>query len=72
MKTGNDKIWSGWQRGALSAENKNGFTQSERAAQIGLERKLKDDQEEYWRAYLILRGVIQDAEKTEQGRKPQN
>jgi hypothetical protein len=65
----NDKIWSGWQRGALSAERENGFTQSERTAQIVLERKLKDDQEEYWRAYLILRGVVQDAEKTDQGRK---
>jgi hypothetical protein len=65
----NDKIWSGWQRGALSAERENGFTRSERTAQIALERKLKDDQEEYWRAYTILRGVVQDAEKTDQGRK---
>ena len=33
------------------------------------ERKLKDDQEERWRAYLILRDVVQATGKTDLGRK---
>ncbi len=33
------------------------------------ERTLKDDQEERWRAYLILREVIDGAGKTDLGRK---
>ena len=33
------------------------------------ERKLKDDQEERWRAYLMLREIVQQQGKTELGRK---
>ncbi|HLK20468.1 MAG TPA: hypothetical protein VKT81_16040 [Bryobacteraceae bacterium] len=33
------------------------------------ERKLKDEQEERWRAYLILRDVAKNAAKTKLGRQ---
>jgi hypothetical protein len=65
----NDTLWGGWQTRSLSGENEMGFTRAERQAQIALERKLRDDQEEYWRAYIISRGIVQDAGKSELGRK---
>jgi hypothetical protein len=65
----NDTLWGGWQGRSLSGESEVGFTRAERQAQIALERKLRDDQEEYWQAYLILRGIVQDAGKSELGRK---
>jgi hypothetical protein len=49
----NDQLWNGLQRYALTDG----------------ERKLKDDQEERWRAYLILRDVVRDSGKTALGRK---
>jgi hypothetical protein len=33
------------------------------------ERRLRDEQEELWRAYLILRDVVRDAGKTELGKR---
>jgi hypothetical protein len=65
----NDTLYGGWQGRVLWGESATGFTQAERQAQIALERKLQDDQEEYWHAYLILRGIVQDSGKTELGRK---
>ncbi len=65
----NDSLWNGLQRYALYGENDGGFTGEEHQAQIDTERKLRDDQEERWRAYLILRDVVQDAGKTDIGRK---
>ena len=65
----NDALWMGLQRYALFASSDSRLTRAERQAIIANERKLKDDQEERWRAYLILRDVIQDAGKTDLGRK---
>jgi hypothetical protein len=65
----NDALWMGLQRYALFASSDSRLTRAERQAMIAGERKLKDDQEERWRAYLILRDVIQDAGKTDLGRK---
>ena len=65
----NDAVWSGLQRYALIGSTDSRFTRSERQKQMDLERKLKDEQEERWRAYLILRDVVRDAGDTELGRK---
>jgi len=54
----NDALWHGLQRYALEAEHDDRLTRRERDAMIASERKLQDDQEERWRAYLILREVI--------------
>jgi hypothetical protein len=54
----NDALWHGLQRYALEAEHDSRLTRRERDAMIASERKLQDDQEERWRAYLILREVI--------------
>ena len=58
----NDSLWSGLQRYGLTAEDEYRFTRAERDRQIALERELKDDEEEYWRAYLILRDVMKEAD----------
>jgi tetratricopeptide (TPR) repeat protein len=65
----NDTAWLGFQRYALIGSTDSRFTRSERQKQMDLERKLKDEQEERWRAYLILRDVVRDAGNTELGRK---
>lgn len=65
----NDKLWDGYQRYGLSAPTETRMTRAERDAQIAGERKLKDDQEERWRAYLILREVIREAGSTPVGRR---
>ncbi len=53
----NDRLWSGFQRGALFAAEEWRFTAAEREQAIAQERELKDAQEEYWQAYRILREV---------------
>ncbi len=65
----NDALWFGLQRYALFASNESRLTRDERQALIAGERKLKDDQEERWRAYLILRDVVRDSGKTDLGRR---
>ncbi|MGD0500676.1 MAG: hypothetical protein ABSC23_19840 [Bryobacteraceae bacterium] len=65
----NDRLWSGMQRYALNASSDGRLTREERETLMTDERKLKDDQEERWRAYLILREVVKDPGKTELGRK---
>jgi hypothetical protein len=65
----NDSLWGGLQRYALTASKENRVTRREREALIARERKLKDDQEEYWRAYLILRDIAREAGKSPMGRK---
>jgi len=65
----NDTLWSGMQNYLLFGAKELGFTKAERTAQAALERRLRDEQEEYWRAYRILRTVVQDAGKTEMGRR---
>lgn len=53
----NDSLWSGLQRYAMISSEEGCYTRQEREAAIARERKLKDDQEELWRAYRILRDV---------------
>src|SRR5262249_40056556 len=60
----NDALWGGMQRYAFQAPVENRLTRSERVAMIARERKLKDDQEELWRAYLILHEVVRDCGHT--------
>ena len=65
----NDALWSGFQRYALVGSRDSRLTREERQTLVDKERKLKDDQEERWRAYLILRDVVRDAGKTDLGRR---
>ena len=65
----NDALWSGLQRYAFQASTDGRLTQEEHQRLIVAERKLKDDQEERWRAYLILREVVRDSGHTGQGRR---
>jgi hypothetical protein len=65
----NDRLWMGFQRYVFTASQDSGLTRSERDALIAAERKLKDEQEEYWRAYQILRDVVREAGATDLGRK---
>ena len=65
----NDALWHGYQQYALIASTDSRLTREERGALMEIERKLKDDQEELWRAYLILRDVVRDAGRTELGRR---
>ena len=65
----NDALWRGFQRYAFQASNEYRLTRAERLALIDRERRLKDDQEERWRAYLLLSDIVQQSGRTEQGRK---
>ncbi|MGD1072753.1 MAG: hypothetical protein ABSB15_21745, partial [Bryobacteraceae bacterium] len=65
----NDQLWNGLQRYALTASTDTRLTREERQALTLGERKLRDDQEELWRAYLILRGVVGDSGHTDVGRR---
>jgi hypothetical protein len=64
----NDQLWSGYQRYALTASGDSRLTKEERRSLMDDERRLKDDQEERWRAYLILRTVVEDSSRSETGR----
>jgi hypothetical protein len=65
----NDRLWGGFQRYAMQSPTESRMTRDEREALIAGERKLKDEQEERWQAYLILRGVVQESGRTDLGRK---
>ena len=65
----NDALWWGHQRYALIGDMETRFTKEEREQQIALERELRDQQEEHWRAYKILREVMEREGKTALGRK---
>jgi hypothetical protein len=65
----NDSLWNHLQRYALFASNESRLTREERQLLLANERKLKDDQEERWRAYLILRDVVRDSGTSELGRR---
>ncbi len=65
----NDQLWSGYQRYALTASSDSRLTKEERQSLMDDERRMKDDQEERWRAYLILRNVVKDSGKSETGRE---
>lgn len=63
----NDAVWHGFQRDAFQASTDVRLTRAERETLLASERKLRDEQEERWRAYLILRDVAKDAGKTKLG-----
>jgi hypothetical protein len=65
----NDKLWSGLQRYALFADQESRLTRIERERLRAAERHLKDQQEEYWRAYLLLREVVDESGQTALGRR---
>ena len=57
----NDMLWGGFQSYAVQADNDSRLTADERQALLAAERKLKDDQEERWRAYQLLREVARES-----------
>lgn len=61
----NDRLWGYLQRYVFLAATDSRLSAEERTRQIALERELKDQQEERWRAYQLLREVI-----TEEGKSP--
>lgn len=65
----NDRLWNHLQRYALYGQTDGRFARPERRLQVALERKLKDDQEELWRAYLISREAVREAGRSEVGRR---
>ena len=65
----NDRIWGGLQRYAMTAETEVRATPSEREILIRNQRKLKDEQEERWQAYLILRTIIRETDDKELKRR---
>lgn len=64
----NDALWRGMQRYALQASSDYRLTRTERTSLVGAERKLKDSQDERWRAYLLLRDLVRDAGNSKLGR----
>jgi tetratricopeptide (TPR) repeat protein len=65
----NDSLWSRLQRYVFTAETEYRLTRQERQALLDNERRLKDEQDERWRAYLILRRIVDESGKTEVGRR---
>jgi len=66
----NDMLWYGFQTWAfLQTDSDQGYTRAEREFFLRQERRLKDEQEERWRAYKILAGVVDQAGNTELGRR---
>ena len=61
----NDRLWRLLQRYALIADRDYRLTRKERERLIAAERRLKDQQEEYWRAYKLLRGSIDESQSRE-------
>jgi hypothetical protein len=65
----NDLLWHGWQDDALRADHDTGLTGEERQRRLTGERELRDQQEEYWRAYQILSGVVRESGHNELGNR---
>jgi hypothetical protein len=65
----NDTLWGGLQRYAFRASGPGDTTHEERDNLAARERQLKDEQEEYWRAHLILRDVVREAGRNAIGKK---
>ena len=65
----NDSMWYGQQNYALHGDTETRFTKEERERQVALERELRDSQEEHWRAYKILREVMESEGWNSLGRK---
>jgi hypothetical protein len=78
----NDMLWDGFQTAGFVYGNPDtrepdyaatrtvaALSDDERMRFSQLERRLRDDQEEYWRAYQILNRIVQEAGATPLGRK---
>ena len=65
----NDTLWGGFQRYAFEASGRGGTTREERDSLAARERRLQDEQEEYWRANLILRDVVHEAGRNAIGKR---
>jgi hypothetical protein len=65
----NDRLWNGLQTYALVAQEDVSLTKPEREQLLTTERKLRDDQEEYWRAYQILHELVRTEGHTPLGRQ---
>jgi len=74
----NDTLWHGFQTSGFLSRNPDEkyetggaapFTAEEAKHLQELERTLRDDQEEYWRAYKIFDQVVQQAGRSELGRR---
>jgi hypothetical protein len=77
----NDMLWKGFQTEAFVYRNpdtrQRGWGPRDRATMpddertrlTQIERRLRDDQEEYWRAYKILNGVVEKAGPTPLGKR---
>lgn len=65
----NGRLWQGLQRYALFGSRDTRLSRAERDRQMAAERKLKDDQEELWRAYRMLREVARESGRTALGKR---
>jgi len=65
----NDTLWHQFQNHALTVESDVRLTKAERDSFVSGERNLRDQQEERWRAYLILNGIVERSGNTALGRK---
>ena len=69
----NDMVWKGFQTWAFMEGNpgteSQGLTGEERDHFLAVERRLRDEQEERWRAYGILASVIDRAGHSELGKR---
>jgi hypothetical protein len=65
----NDTLWGGFQRYAFQPSGRGDTTREERDSLAARERQLKDQQEEYWRAHLILRDVVRETGRNPLGKK---
>ena len=55
----NDRIWNQYQSYGLIGEQEVGFNAQERERTLANERRLRDQQEELWRAYRIARELAE-------------
>jgi hypothetical protein len=75
----NNTLWFGWQRRVFldveqfpdeaNARNSQGLTKAEREAFLQMERKLRDNQEERWRAAKILMGIVRESKQSDISRR---
>ncbi len=65
----NDLLWHGYQTYAMTGSTDSRLTRAERQSTMSHERQLKDQQEERWRAYQILREVTRDSSDSALRRK---
>ncbi|MBL8234751.1 MAG: hypothetical protein JNL98_40000, partial [Bryobacterales bacterium] len=65
----NDMLWTGLQRYAFGAEEDPHFTRDERELAIENERRLQDEQEERWRAYHLLKEIVETSKDAALRRK---